>query len=164
MEQLAQVTEKIYNWSELSIKVKLWQLHHERVVFTNGCFDLIHKGHLTYLANAKSLGNRLIIGLNSDASVKRLKGAHRPIKDQETRSLLLAALSFVDGVALFEEDTPLDLISTILPDILVKGGDWTPDKIIGADVVIANGGKVLSLPYIEGHSTTSLESKIKHSS
>lgn len=161
MEHLEQIKANILSWEALAKRIKKWKAAGEKVVFTNGCFDLIHYGHLSYLAAAKSLGDRLVIGVNADASVRRLKGAHRPIKDQDTRQLLLAALSFVDAVCLFEEDTPLDLIKTLIPDILVKGGDWTPDKIVGSDVVLANGGKVLSLPYIDGHSTTSLESKIK---
>jgi rfaE bifunctional protein nucleotidyltransferase chain/domain len=161
MKRLEQIKANILSWEDLAQRVNDWKAAGEKVVFTNGCFDLIHYGHLSYLAEARSLGDRLVIGVNADASVRRLKGAHRPIKDQNTRQLLLASLSFVDAVCLFEEDTPFDLIKTVIPDILVKGGDWTPDKIVGSDVVLANGGKVLSLPYIDGHSTTSLEAKIK---
>lgn len=161
MKRLEQIKANILSWEALAQRVNDWKAAGEKVVFTNGCFDLIHYGHLSYLAEARSLGDRLVVGVNADASVRRLKGAHRPIKDQNTRQLLLASLSFVDAVCLFEEDTPFDLIKTLIPDILVKGGDWTPDKIVGSDVVLANGGKVLSLPYIDGHSTTSLEAKIK---
>ena len=163
MHSFKEIEAKILDWESLANQVKTWQRANEKVVFTNGCFDLIHYGHLHYLADARDLGQRLVIAINADASVKRLKGEHRPIKDQQTRQLLLAALAFVDAVTIFEEDTPLNIITKLQPDILVKGGDWTPDKIVGADVVLANGGKVLSLPYVDGHSTTSLESKIRNS-
>ena len=158
---LQQIEAKISNWHDLQKEVKAWQDQGEKVVFTNGCFDLIHYGHLHYLAAARELGDRLIVGLNSDASVKRLKGVHRPIKHQETRLLVLASFLFIDAITLFEEDSPYNLIKTIEPDILVKGGDWAAENIIGADIVLKNGGQVLSLPFISGHSTTSLEAKIK---
>ena len=163
MSLLKQIEAKILNWQKLKDQVSTWQLQGDKVVFTNGCFDLIHYGHLHYLAQARALGDRLVIGLNADASVSRLKGPNRPIKDQQSRQLLLAALVFVDAVSLFEEDTPLQLISTILPDILVKGGDWQTDQIVGADIVMQNGGKVLSLPYLQGYSTTAIEAKIRNS-
>lgn len=156
-----QIESKILAWQALAKQVKTWQAAGETVVFTNGCFDLIHLGHLQYLAAARDLGDRLIMGLNADSSVQRLKGPHRPIKDQETRQLVLASLFFVDAVTLFEQDTPYELIQLLLPDILVKGGDWAPENIVGSDLVLINGGKVLSLPYISGHSTTSLETKIR---
>ena len=163
MSLLKQIEAKILNWQKLKDQVSTWQLQGDKVVFTNGCFDLIHYGHLHYLAQARALGDRLVIGLNADASVSRLKGPNRPIKDQQSRQILLAALVFVDAVCLFEEDTPLQLISTILPDILVKGGDWQTDQIVGADIVMQNGGKVLSLPYLQGYSTTAIEAKIRNS-
>ncbi|MCI5054988.1 MAG: D-glycero-beta-D-manno-heptose 1-phosphate adenylyltransferase [Flavobacteriales bacterium] len=141
-------------------KVHHWHLKSETIVFTNGCFDLIHYGHIKYLSDAADLGDRLIIGLNSDASVKNLKGAHRPIKDEMSRSHTLAALHFVDAILIFEEDSPLKLIQSISPNFLVKGGDWAVDQIVGSEHVINNNGEVLSIPFIDGYSTTNLEQKI----
>jgi len=120
----------------------------------------LHYGHIHYLAEARALGDKLIIGLNSSASVKRLKGKHRPINDDLTRLHLLAALECVDAVVIFEEDTPLDLIKIIVPDIIVKGGDWQPKDIVGSDVVLKNGGEVKSLAFVKGYSTTSIEERI----
>ncbi len=156
------IKAKIQNWDAASEMVSNWQIQGENVVFTNGCFDILHYGHLHYLADAKALGDKLIIGLNSDASVKRLKGAHRPINDFMTRQHLLAALQMVDLVIEFEEDTPYNLIKKLLPDFLVKGGDWAPNQIVGSDLVLENGGKVLSLPFVEGYSTTNIEQKIRN--
>ena len=155
------IENKIQDWDTLASSVKHWQSKGEKVVFTNGCFDLLHYGHIHYLAEARELGDKLIVAMNSAASVKRLKGEHRPINDELTRQYLLAALEFVDAVVVFEEDDPFNLIELILPDILVKGGDWQPHQIIGSDVVLANGGRVQSLPYIDGYSTTNLEKKIR---
>lgn len=132
----------------------------KKVVFTNGCFDIIHSGHVHYLKEAKSLGDILFVGLNSDASVKRLKGETRPVNDQGERKYILENLKCVDFVEIFNEDTPYELIKEVSPDILVKGGDWTPDKIVGSDLVLAKGGKVLSLKFIEGRSTTEIIKKI----
>ena len=134
------------------------------MVFTNGCFDILHYGHLHYLIQARELGDRLIIGLNSDASVSRLKGEHRPIQDLRTRQMMLASLEFVDAVVLFEEDTPLNLIKNLLPDILVKGGDYSPETIVGAKEVRDSGGEVKVLSFIPGYSTSSIEQKIKSQS
>jgi len=131
-------------------------------VFTNGCFDLLHPGHLQYLQEAKDLGDVLIVGINSDTSVKKLKGPSRPINDQDSRAVMLSSLKMVDHVIVFNEETPLELIEAIMPDVLVKGGDWTIDKIIGADLVIENGGIVKSLTFKEGYSTTSIIEKIKN--
>ncbi len=146
---------------QLQQQVQAWRKAGERVVFTNGCFDILHYGHVDYLARAAGLGDRLVVGLNSDASVSRLKGAHRPIQDEQSRLHVMAALGFVDAVTLFEEDTPLELIRLLMPDVLVKGGDWRPEQIVGADLVLAAGGEVHSLPFIEGYSTTAIENKIK---
>ena len=127
----------------------------QRVVFTNGCFDVLHPGHVDLLARAKAHGDVLVVGVNSDASVKRQgKGPERPINSEAVRAFMLAHLAAVDYVVLFAEDTPLELIRTLKPDVLVKGGDWTPDKIVGADLVKANGGQVLSLPLLGDFSTT----------
>lgn len=133
----------------------------ERIVFTNGCFDILHTGHLSYLREAKKLGDVLVVGLNSDHSVKRLKGDDRPVNRLEDREMMLSALSFVDYIIPFEEDTPIRLINTIIPDVLVKGGDYEPENIVGAETVIRNGGKVKILPFIEGHSTSGIIKKIQ---
>lgn len=126
------------------------------VVFTNGCFDVLHRGHVTYLAAARDLGNCLVVGLNSDASVRRLKGESRPINNENDRALVLAALSFIDYIILFEEDTPKKLIEQVKPDILVKGGDYKIEDIVGADFVQKNGGKVLTIPFVDGYSSTKI--------
>ena len=126
------------------------------VVFTNGCFDVLHRGHVTYLAEARDLGNCLVVGLNSDASVKRLKGENRPINNENDRALLLAALSFVDYIIIFEEDTPKNLIEQVKPDILVKGGDYKIEDIVGADFVLKNGGEVLTIDFVDGYSSSKI--------
>lgn len=131
-----------------------------KIVFTNGCFDILHLGHVTYLEQAKERGDILIVGLNSDASVKRLKGAKRPIKDELSRASILAALSSVDIVIIFGEDTPIDLIRAVSPDILVKGGDYKKENIVGAKFVEENGGTVEIIPFLEGHSSTDLINKL----
>ena len=156
------ITAKIQDWKTLQKNVQTWQQHGETVVFTNGCFDILHYGHLHYLADAKDCGDRLVVGLNSAASVARLKGPHRPINDELTRQHLLAGMEIIDAVVVFEEDTPLQLIKTIMPDLLVKGGDWQPHQIVGATEVIENGGQVRSLPFVKGYSTTNIEQKIKN--
>lgn len=139
-----------------------WKKEDLKVVFTNGCFDILHLGHIDYLEKARSIGDKLIVGLNADESVRRLKGDGRPVNDLLARSRMLAALDFVDTVVAFEEDTPLALISAILPDVLVKGNDYTMDNIVGADVVIQNGGSVETIPLVDGYSTTSIINKLKH--
>lgn len=131
-----------------------------KLVFTNGCFDIIHPGHVDYLERARSMGSCLVVGLNSDASVRRLKGALRPVNDQSARARVLAALACVDFVMIFEEDTPLELIKAVRPDILVKGGDWSVDRIVGRDVVEEAGGTVCSIPLLEGYSTTKTVNRI----
>ena len=131
-----------------------------KLVFTNGCFDIIHPGHVDYLERARSMGACLVVGLNSDASVRRLKGPLRPVNDQRARARVLAALACVDFVMIFEEDTPLELIKAVRPDILVKGGDWSVDRIVGRDVVEEAGGTVCSIPLLEGYSTTKTVNRI----
>lgn len=163
MSNLTQIEQKIQSRDQIAATAAQWQTAGERVVFTNGCFDLLHYGHLHYLAAARDLGNRLVIGLNSGASVQRLKGPNRPINDEQTRTHLLAALSIVDAVVVFDEDTPLELIRAVQPDILVKGGDWKPEQIVGSELVLARGGQVLSLPFVTGYSTTNIEQKILQS-
>jgi D-beta-D-heptose 7-phosphate kinase/D-beta-D-heptose 1-phosphate adenosyltransferase len=131
-----------------------------RLVFTNGCFDLLHRGHVEYLAQARRLGDALVVGVNTDASVRNLKGPGRPLVGEEDRALVLAALESVDGVTLFDEDTPRELIRALLPDILVKGGDYTPQEVVGKEEVEAAGGEVVIVPLIGGRSTTRLLDRI----
>lgn len=153
---------KIVEKEELSFILNRWRLKDHTVVFTNGCFDLLHRGHIEYLANAADLGTKLIIGLNTDESVRRQgKGANRPLQDEVSRSLLLASLHFVDLVIMFDEDTPLDLIKSIQPDILVKGADYKVEEIVGHKEVQAYGGKVERISFIEGYSTTKIIEKAK---
>ena len=161
MSYLTKIETKILTLSAIQEVRSKWADQEEKVVFTNGCFDILHYGHLHYLAQARDLGDRLIVGLNSDASVSRLKGVHRPIQDLHTRQMMLASLAFVDAVVLFEEDTPLNLIKAILPDVLVKGGDYSPETIVGAKEVVAAGGEVKVLSFIPGYSTSSIEEKIR---
>ncbi len=155
------IQQKHQGWKEAAATLAGWRVVGHRVVFTNGCFDLIHPGHLHYLMEARSLGQRLVIGLNGDESVSRLKGTHRPIMPEEARALLLASLAYVDLVVSFDEDTPLELIQTLRPDVLVKGGDYTIDQIVGAPEVISWGGEVKVLPFLPGYSSTAIETKIK---
>ncbi len=133
----------------------------KKLVFTNGCFDILHRGHIDYLAKAASLGDYLIVAINSDASVRKLKGANRPITDQQSRAEIMAALFFVDAVIIFDDETPLRLINLIKPDILAKGADYTIETIVGAKEVIDNGGKVETIEFLDGYSTTLIENKIK---
>jgi rfaE bifunctional protein nucleotidyltransferase chain/domain len=140
----------------------IWRMKGDRIVFTNGCFDILHRGHVEYLQEAAAMGDRLVIGLNSDSSVKRQnKGPERPLNDEQSRAKVLAALRLVDAVVIFDQDTPLELIQAVGPDVLVKGGDWSEDRIVGADLVKARGGEVRSLKLVEGFSTTSLVEKIR---
>lgn len=134
----------------------------KKIVFTNGCFDILHIGHLRYMEEAARLGDILVIGLNSDASVRRLKGEERPINSQEDRAELLSALEFVNYVVIFDEDTPYELIKRIQPDVLVKGGDYKPDEVVGKDIVEARGGELKLLKFVEGKSTTNIINKIKN--
>jgi len=152
---------KITDLPSLKTQLNEWKSEGKKVVFTNGVFDLLHIGHITYLAKAAELGDKLIIGLNADASVKRIKGDDRPVNDQNSRAMLLAALFFVDAVVVFEEDTPQQLITALLPDILVKGADYAIENIVGAKEVIANGGEVKTINFVDGYSSTSIIQKIK---
>ena len=163
MPTFTQIKLKIQTPEQLLATLGQWRAAGEKIVFTNGCFDLLHYGHLHYLAQARDLGDRLVVGLNNATSVRRLKGPSRPINDQLTRTHLLAALEVVDAVVVFEEDTPLLLIELVQPDFLVKGGDWQPEQIVGSAGVLANGGQVISLPFVTGYSTTNIEQKIRSS-
>lgn len=155
------IPSRILSRPEAVLMAARLKMNGKTIVFTNGVFDMLHQGHIFSLSQAACEGDFLIVGLNADASVKRLKGNDRPVHDQETRSLLLAALLMVDAVVIFEEDTPLELIRDILPDVLVKGGDYTVDQVAGAKEVISNGGRVVINPVLEGHSTTSLIARIR---
>jgi rfaE bifunctional protein nucleotidyltransferase chain/domain len=153
---------KISDLPKLKASIAAWKKEGKKVVFTNGVFDLLHIGHITYMAKAAELGDRLVIGLNSDSSVKRIKGEDRPVNDQNSRAALLAALFFVDAIVVFEEDTPINLISALMPDILVKGADYSVENIVGAKEVIANGGEVKTINFVEGYSSSSIIQKIRN--
>lgn len=161
MDCRQQILNKIVSREQLIQRVNTCRTERQTIVFSNGCFDIIHPGHAQYLAAAAALGSRLVIGVNTDDSVKRLKGASRPVISENERCLLLASFQFVDAVCLFDEDTPLELIKSIIPDVLVKGKDYTIDQIVGADVVLQHGGKVETIELVEGFSTSSLIEKIK---
>ncbi|MBQ2375964.1 MAG: D-glycero-beta-D-manno-heptose 1-phosphate adenylyltransferase [Bacteroidales bacterium] len=163
MTQIEQIERKIVCRKDLKELILKWRNANERIVFTNGCFDLLHLGHVDYLAKAKDLGERLIIGVNTDSSVKRLKGEHRPLQDENSRLHILAALQSVDAVVLFDEDTPYELIKEIEPDILVKGADYKIENIVGYDIVVSRGGSVQTIEFIEGYSTTLIEKRILNS-
>ena len=161
MEASKKTSSKIKPLDQAKKMVEAWHSGGEKVVFTNGCFDILHVGHVDYLEKARGLGDRLVVGLNTDRSVRALKGKERPINDEKSRARLLAALTFVDAVVFFSEDTPYELISELLPDILVKGSDYLAENIVGADIVIHNGGRVETVDLVEGFSTSNIISKIK---
>ncbi len=159
---LEKIQSKIYKTAfQCERMLEVWQENKEKIVFSNGCFDILHQGHVVYLAKAAQLGTKLVIGLNTDASVNRLKGKNRPINGEQERALLLAALAFVDMVVLFEEDTPYNLIKKVQPDVLVKGADYKPEDIVGYDIVTAKGGKVETIVLEGGFSTTDVIEKIQ---
>jgi rfaE bifunctional protein nucleotidyltransferase chain/domain len=160
METLKSIENKILKIHELTSVIFDWKKNKNSVVFTNGCFDILHYGHVSYLARAKDLGDKLIIGLNSDVSVKRLKGESRPMNNEHDRAIILSALQFVDAVTIFDEDTPERIIKTIVPDVLAKGGDYSYENIVGADFVMSNGGLVEIIPFVDGHSTTNIINKL----
>jgi D-beta-D-heptose 7-phosphate kinase/D-beta-D-heptose 1-phosphate adenosyltransferase len=162
MKQSNKINGRIVSVPQLLSQLKWWRLINKTIAFTNGVFDILHEGHIKVLSQAAEFADVLIVGVNSDASVKRLKGNGRPVNNQQSRSLLLASLIMVDAVVIFEEDTPLNLIKSILPDVLVKGGDYTPANIVGADEVIKHGGKVEIIPTQEGFSTTGIIEKMKN--
>lgn len=170
MSRLTFLQNKIIELDDAKRMLAMWRMKGDKIVFTNGCFDILHKGHVTYLAQAAQEGTRLVIGLNTDASVREQgKGEDRPINDQDARALVIAALGFVDLVLFFEEQTPINLIKELLPDVLVKGADYDPNEtdpnskkyIVGSDLVKANGGKVIAIPLVDGYSTTSILAKGK---
>lgn len=162
MNNLKEIENKILNEEKLCLWLDDCRKNNKSIVFSNGCFDIIHRGHIEYLAKASDLGDKFIIGLNTDASIKRLKGPSRPINNQDARAVVLAALQFVDAVVLFDEDTPYNLIKAVQPDILVKGNDYKPEDIVGYDIVTAKGGVVTTVELVEGYSTTNTIAKMKN--
>ena len=161
MSKLEWIQHKIYSREDMVRECNVWRAMGRKIVFTNGCFDILHHGHLDLLARAADQGNVLVLGLNTDNSVKRLKGPERPVTNEQDRAFQVASLLCVDAVCLFDEDTPAELIQALRPDVLVKGGDYTIDKIVGADFVQKNGGRVEIIPFVNGYSTTSIIERIK---
>lgn len=160
MKHFENIYDKILDKNSLEERLNIWRESGKKIVFSNGCFDILHRGHVEYLSKAADLGDVLVIGLNTDASVKRLKGPSRPINDETARAVVLAALGFVDAVVFFEEDTPYDLIKFVQPDVLVKGNDYKAEDIVGYDIVINKGGKVETIELVEGFSTTNIISRL----
>jgi rfaE bifunctional protein nucleotidyltransferase chain/domain len=162
MTSLEKINNKILrDWELLPKMLKVWEFKKQKIVFTNGCFDIIHRGHIELLSKASDLGNKLIVGLNTDSSVQRLKGAGRPVQDETSRAMIMAGFEFVDLVILFPQDTPLELISIVKPNILVKGGDYKAEEIVGYEIVNNNKGQVIIINFVEGYSTTSIVNKMK---
>lgn len=161
MEKIDQIQSRILDLPTLNRMLAIWRFRGEKIVFTNGCFDILHPGHIEYLSKAADLGDVLIVGLNSDESVRRLKGENRPVNSETARALVLASLRFVTAVVLFGEGTPYELIRTVQPDVLVKGGDYTAEEIVGNDIVTASGGQVVILGFLPGYSTSHLIRKIR---
>lgn len=155
-------SHKICSLAEATVRRASWKENNETVVFTNGCFDILHLGHVDYLEKAREAGTKMIVGVNADSSVRQLKGPSRPVNNEYARARILASLQFVDMVIIFEEETPLDLINTLLPDVLVKGDDYSIETIVGAKEVIANGGKVTTIPLVPSYSTTNIIQKLKN--
>lgn len=152
---------KILDQEQLQSKLNEWREQGHKIVFTNGCFDLLHLGHVDYLEKARQLGDKLVLGLNTDASISRIKGPSRPLQDEMSRARVMASLLFVDAVVFFDNDTPLELIKAVQPDILVKGDDYSVENIVGQDIVLAKGGEVKTIPLVKGYSTTNIVKKIK---
>ena len=162
--RLEAIKSKISDEKDLQKKLLVWRMLGDKIVFTNGCFDILHRGHLEYLAEAAALGNRLVIGLNSDESVQRLKGPGRPVNTIYDRAMALAALGFTDAIIVFSEDTPLQLIKLLRPDVLVKGGDYTSEEIVGALEMEASGGEVAIISFVDGYSTTTFLDRLRRDS
>jgi rfaE bifunctional protein nucleotidyltransferase chain/domain len=164
MNHLEHIESKIWHMNqEFEWQLAVWRFHEHKIVFTNGCFDLLHLGHIDYLAKAAAEGTLMIVGMNSDESVQRIKGDSRPIKDEKSRAMTLAALGFVGAVVIFEEDTPEKLIEMVQPDILVKGKDYEAKDIVGADIVEKKGGEIITMDLVEGYSTSAIIDKIRNS-
>lgn len=162
MSKLELIGAKIIERDKLIRTCAMWRFKGRKIVFTNGCFDILHLGHIEYLTKAADLGHELVIGLNSDTSVRKLKGHTRPINDEKSRAMVMASLSFVSAVVIFDEDTPYELISQVKPDFLVKGDDYSKEEIAGWDFVESNGGQVVTIALTPGYSTSSIEQKIIH--
>ena len=160
MKHLEKIYDKILDDKSLDKKLNLWREEGKSIVFSNGCFDILHRGHVEYLSKAADLGDKLIIGLNTDDSVRRLKGPSRPVNDEKARAVVLAGLEFVDAVVFFEEDTPYNLIKRVQPDVLVKGSDYKAEDIVGYDIVINKGGRVETIELVDGFSTTNIINKL----
>ena len=163
MSHYQKIKNKLISIEQLDNLISNWKQAGERIVFTNGCFDIIHQGHIDYLSKAADKGTKLIIGVNTDSSVSRIKGPNRPIQDEHSRMMILAAMEFVDALILFDEETPINLINQVVPNILVKGSDYKAEDIVGYDTVVNNGGRVETLNFLPGYSTSSIELKIKES-
>ncbi len=162
MDYIKEIQKKIFSsGQDVSGSLQIWKDLNKKIVFTNGCFDILHRGHADYLARAASLGDILILGLNTDKSIRNLKGSSRPVVDEYSRAFILASFLFVNAVVLFDEETPLDLINFIQPDILVKGSDYKKEDIVGANIVEAKGGRIITMDFVPGFSTTSIIEKIK---
>jgi len=161
-KKLNKLKAKIFNIKDLSEIINEWRLNGDKIVFTNGCFDLIHLGHLEILARSADLGDKLIVGINSDMSIKKIKGNSRPIIEEDSRAKQLAAIEFIDAVILFNEDTPFDLINILKPDVLTKGGDYKKNDIVGKELLNKERGEVVIIPLTQGYSTTSILEKIKN--
>ena len=161
MNKLDITRQKIAEPDQLDRILAIWRFQEKKIVFTNGCFDILHRGHVEYLARAASHGDVMVVGLNSDKSVKNIKGPYRPIQDEKTRALILASLYFVNIVVLFDEDTPYELIKIVRPDVLVKGADYKPEQIVGYDIVKARGGEIVTVDLVAGQSTTAIIEKLK---
>ncbi|OFX19213.1 MAG: hypothetical protein A2041_10825 [Bacteroidetes bacterium GWA2_31_9b] len=161
MNKLDILKAKIIDLNKLDSFLAYLRFKNQKIVFTNGCFDIVHRGHIEYLAQAASYGDVLIIGLNTDSSVQRIKGINRPVQDEYARAITLASMQFVNAVILFDEETPYNLIKTVQPDILIKGSDYKAEDIIGYDIVKAKGGEVITIDFIDGYSTTSIINKLK---
>ena len=161
MNNIELVRAKIFDRKKLENQLAVWRFKDKKIVFTNGCFDLLHLGHIDYLSKAKDQGDVLIVGVNTDSSVQRLKVKNRPVTDEISRSMIMASLQFVSAVVLFDEDTPYDLIQQVQPDVLVKGSDYTPEDIVGYDVVKAKGGEIVTIDFLKGYATTGIIEKIK---
>ncbi len=160
MEYFEIIQNKIFNYNTINAPLAYWRFKNMKIVFTNGCFDILHRGHVEYLAKAASEGDVLIIGLNTDASVKNIKGPSRPVQDEKSRAIILAALSFVQAVVYFDQETPYNLIQLIQPDVLIKGGDYKIDQIVGYDIVKDKGGIIKTIDFVPGYSTTNILNSI----
>lgn len=163
MSYLKKINNKIFAIKKLKKEVDTWKKSGEKIVFTNGCFDIIHRGHIEVLARTADLGDKLIVGLNSDISIQKIKGKGRPIIKEDSRAILLAALDFIDAIILFSEETPINLIKLLKPNILAKGGDYKINTIVGHEIMKKNGGEVILVPFVDGFSSTDIITKIKRS-